>query len=255
MSADAVIAALARGERIAGRVVLVVAHPDDETVGMGSRLAAFDDLLLVHVTDGAPTDPAWSRAAGFPSQAAYAAARRVELDAALAALGAAPERVALGLADQGAHADLPALIERLRGLLAGCAAVITHAYEHGHPDHDTCALAVARAAPEGAGRIEFATYFRDGDDIRFGSFFPHMGAAETRLALSAGQLAAKRAAMAAHASQAGTLAEFDPGRETLRPAPEYDFTRAAPPGEAVYEMWSFPLSAADWRAAVAATAR
>ena len=36
--------------------MIVVAHPDDETIGMGAQLCRFRDALLVQVTDGAPRD-------------------------------------------------------------------------------------------------------------------------------------------------------------------------------------------------------
>jgi len=245
------IARLARGERIGERVALVVAHPDDETVGLGSRLALFDDLTLIHLTDGAPDDPSFATRAGFTDGTTYAAARRAELDAALITLGArSARRVALGLPDQRAHEHLDRLVNDLATALAGHAAVITHAYEHGHPDHDSAALAVALAcarlgvdAPE---RIEFATYHRVGDEIAFGRFFPDASSPETRLPLSPAQVAAKRAAFAAHATQAGTLAQFDPARETLRPVPSYDFSRPAPPATAVYELWDFSVTSDGW---------
>lgn len=247
---------LVANERIPERVALVVAHPDDETVGLGSRLALFDDLTLIHLTDGTPDDVSFAHRAGFADNPAYAAARHVELDRALAALGATPaRRVAYGLPDQRAHETRPATIDRLAADLAGHAAIITHAYEHGHPDHDTAALAVAHArlrlraaAPQA---YEFATYYREADQIRFGDFYPDADAPETRLPLTASQREAKRAAFAAHASQASTLTQFDPARETLRPAPTYDFTRAAPPAHAAYELWGFALTPETWLTATA----
>jgi len=245
------IARLARGERIGERVALVVAHPDDETVGLGSRLAQFDDLTLIHLTDGAPDDPSFAARAGFANAVIYAAVRRAELDAALVALGAHPARCfALGLPDQRAHEHLDRLVADLAAALAGNVAVITHAYEHGHPDHDTAALAVAsacaRLAADAPMRIEFATYHRTGDAIAFGRFYPDATSPETRLPLSRAQVALKRAAFAAHATQAGTLAQFDPARETLRPAPDYNFDSPAPPGTAVYELWGFGMTSDRW---------
>lgn len=251
---------LAGGERIGERVALVVAHPDDETIGLGSRLSLLDDLTLIHLTDGAPDDPSFAESAGFGDPMSYAAARRAELDRALTALGAVPaRRVALGLTDQRVHEEMESLVNALVAALAGHAAVITHAYEHGHNDHDSAALAVTLAcarlgatAPE---RFEFAGYHRVGVTVAFGRFRRDPTAPETLLPLTAGQIAAKRAAFAAHATQAGILTSFDPARETLRRTPDYDWSAPAPPRKAAYELWGFGRTALAWRAAIAPWAR
>jgi LmbE family N-acetylglucosaminyl deacetylase len=68
--------------------MIVVAHPDDETIGMGAQLCCFKDALLLQVTDGAPRDGRDAAAHGFANIAEYAFARRVELLTALRAGGA-----------------------------------------------------------------------------------------------------------------------------------------------------------------------
>jgi hypothetical protein len=47
---------LAERRTVEPRVMIVVAHPDDETIGMGAQLCGFHDALLLQVTDGAPRD-------------------------------------------------------------------------------------------------------------------------------------------------------------------------------------------------------
>src|SRR2546421_85307 len=45
--ADAILGILAEGRALEQRVMIVVAHPDDETVGMGAQLGRLRDALLV----------------------------------------------------------------------------------------------------------------------------------------------------------------------------------------------------------------
>ena len=239
--------ALPTGDRVHEPIALVVAHPDDEVVGLGSRLACFADLTLIHLTDGAPRDLRDAYRAGFPDRKAYSKAREQELRAALERLGVAPKRIGYRIPDQETAHHLPEIIERLRADLSGMAAVFTHPYEHGHPDHDSAALAVALAAPA-LPRFECAFYHATDRGSRFGAFWPDAEVAETVLSLRPEEQAAKARAIACFATQRETLAQFDLVAERVRPAPTYDFTRPAPPGAALYERWGFRESAADWRA-------
>jgi len=58
--------------------LLVFAHPDDEAIALGARLARFRDALFVHVTDGAPRNGQDSRDHGFARLEDYRQARREE---------------------------------------------------------------------------------------------------------------------------------------------------------------------------------
>lgn len=248
-------ARLARGERIGAPVALVVAHPDDETLGLGSRLHLFDDLLLIHLTDGAPSDMGDARRAGFATREAYAAARGAELDAALEVLGARPARIGYGFTDQTLVDYLDGLAPRLVRDLAGRAAVVTHAYEGGHPDHDAAALAVVHACDalgaQAPRRFEFAGYFGVGGTLSGNRFHADPQRPETAWTLTPAERDRKARAFDAHASQRWILDNFPPGREALRPAPAYDFSRPPPPGEAHYDRYGWPLTSARWRARAA----
>ena len=260
--ASAVLDAL-EGGRFARRTVLVVAHPDDETVSLGGLLPAFADLLLVHATDGAPADMADARRLGFSSREAYRQARATELEAALVALGSTAARWSYGLPDQGVADALTEFSRDLQAEIAGAALVVTHAYEGGHPDHDGCAFAVqaacARLARTGRSapvRLEFPSYHQAGGGRTAGRFRPDPDLPERVYRLSADRMAAKRAALAAHRTQAEVLAWFtEPEVERLRPAPDYEFTAEPPPGAALYDQWGWSLTSRVWRERAGAALR
>lgn len=243
---------LSVGGKIEAPVVIVAAHPDDEILGLGSRFCQLSQLSIIHLTDGAPRDLRDAGREGFDSWQGYAAARRAELLAALAEIGAGHAAlIAYDYPDQEAACHLPDIIARLETDLAGAAYVVTHPYEHGHPDHDTAALAVAIATSRLGGRapehFEFASYHLTRGKVRLGEFWPAPGHTETILHLTEAELARKCAAMDRFATQKALGSSFPLSPERLRKAPIYDFTIAAPPGQAVYEYWGIGGSLAGWR--------
>lgn len=244
--------ALAAGDRIDAPVVMVVAHPDDEILGLGSRMRLVRDLTVIHLTDGAPRDMRDARREGYERWQDYAAARRDELHRALAAAGAGHARtVCHGHPDQESVRHLPGILARLRDELRRAAAVVTHPYEHGHPDHDTSALGVALACrqigSEIPRRFEFASYHLRCGDAVLGAFWSDPARPETELLLTEDELARKRAAMECFQTQKALGGRFPLAPERLREAPEYDFLAPAPPGAPVYERWGIDMTLAEWR--------
>lgn len=243
-------------------VMLVCAHPDDETIMLGAQMPRLPRLEIVTVTDGAPQDMADAQSRGFATREAYAEARRRE-QAAAVALAGVPEAAlgALGYGDQTAAHRLTELCGTLAALFAARAPriVVTHALEGGHPDHDAVAFAVRAArflamrggaqAPE----IVEAPLYRLRDKMRvFQHFGEDGGAPKTSLVLDDAQVALKRRMLAAHATQAAVLAPFTPEVERLRPAAPVD-TRALPNAGALhYEAHAWGLDGATWLARVAA---
>ncbi|MCR0983333.1 PIG-L deacetylase family protein [Roseomonas populi] len=229
---------------------LVIAHPDDETLAAGAVLPLFRNLLIVQVTDGAPRNLADANAAGFATAEAYAQARARELQAALSIGGVHAQRTTLGAADQGATHAMPelarALAERLRQ--HGTQAVLTHAYEGGHPDHDATALIAAAAARlAGIGSlIEFPLYHAAEQGWALATFLP--GPEPTTLDLTPEEQARKRAMLAAFATQQATLAQFPVEQERFRPAPAHDFTAPPHPGQPLYERYGWGLDFPRWQA-------
>jgi LmbE family N-acetylglucosaminyl deacetylase len=217
------------------KTLLLVAHPDDESVGAGAQLARLPELMLALVTDGAPRDVGFAQKAGCTTREEYAALRARELDLALRRGDAQPQRAALGLVDQEAALHLPRLIAFVTELIERVRpeAILTHPYEGGHPDHDAAAFAVAVALGRGsvkAAHFEMAYYNARGD----GAFLPG-GPADVVVPLSDEARARKQAMFAAHASQARVLGRFPVDSERFRVAPEYDFARAPHEGKLYYE--------------------
>jgi LmbE family N-acetylglucosaminyl deacetylase len=242
-------ARLASGERIEAPVAIIVAHPDDESLWLGTALRRLPNAMLIHLTDGAPEDMSDAGRLGFATRETYAAARAGELDGALDALGVAPRRMAYGFVDQSLAWRLHELIGRLRGHLAGMRAVVTHPYEGGHPDHDAAAFAVRRAFDGEV--VEFACYHLAAGDRAWGRFWADARAPEHVRPLGVDDQALVDRAIDAHASQRDVIGGWRPAAEHWRLAPCYDFAAPPPPGAALYDGFGWALTSAKWRGLVA----
>lgn len=225
------------------RILIAVAHADDETLGCYSLLSdPSREVHIVHATDSAPRDLKYALRSGFLSRSSYLDARRAETMAVLAKAGIAPERYhCLDLADQ----ELPVFWPRLRAYVEafGADRVYTHAYEGGHPDHDAAALALA-----GLPNVwEFPLYHAHGAEFVPNTFLK--GSAETVVALDADRQRAKRSWLDCFASQQRVIRMFPIDREQFRPAPAYDFSQPPHPGPLYYEIRKLGWTWKDWRKA------
>jgi len=128
------------------RVVVVGAHPDDETLGIGGCLQVLHRrgalMALVVASDGEAAYPTLNTDA----RRDLGCTRRVELMAALKVQGLAEVPVHwLGLPDSGLAEREPALREAVRRSAPGADLLLAPWSEDGHPDHEVCGRAALEA--------------------------------------------------------------------------------------------------------------
>ncbi len=253
-AAHSLLMQLAGTGPILSRLMIAVAHPDDETIAMGGQMWRLRDVLLLQVTDGAPRDGEDARRHGFTTAADYAMARRQELAAALSAGEAAGMRwAALDIPDKQAFLDLAGLARRLTELLMRerPAAVLTHAYEAGHPDHDAAGFAVHAAcrclgAQDQPAIIEMPFYHACNGRMVCGRFL-ESEAEELIVPLAERELQRKQQMVDCFATQREMLRQFPLTPERFRLAPRYNFREPPHPGPLLYEMFGWGISGTEWR--------
>lgn len=240
------------------KIVLVVAHPDDEVIGAGAQLPDWANrLTIVHVTDGSPINPADASAAGCSGREEYARMRRAEFERAMDLAGVARENtLELGFSDQGVSEAMLDVTNALHRTLLQLepSLVITHPYEGGHPDHDATALAVHAACERmriecGAAPVivEMTSYHNREGRINPFEFLPNNGATQMSIGLSPDRKALKAQMLECFASQQGTLQYFPVHIERFRRAPSYDFTEPPHSGTLFYEMFDWGMTGRRWR--------
>lgn len=232
------------------RSLLIVAHPDDESVGAGVLLQRIQDPCVVFCTDGGPRDSYFWQSYGGREN--YVTVRGQETETAMRIAGV--KRTAfLNFCDQELHRNLRSALNELNELAREFRpdALLTHAYEGGHPDHDSCAfLAYLLGSQQRIPVWEMPLYHRTGEGIRRQQFLQPTN--DTALLRgTAGELDTKRNMVRAHASQSQALKGFDLKCERFRPQASYDFWNP-PKAEVInYEAWRWPLTAEQVCAAFA----
>jgi LmbE family N-acetylglucosaminyl deacetylase len=232
------------------RTLVLVAHPDDECIAFGGLLQRIQHPLVVYATNGSPEDPYfWGK---YGSREAYAALRRRE---ALESMRTAGVKDVLFLSDlpggerfvdQQLFRHLPPAFDLLAEIVQRRmnTAVLTLAYEGGHPDHDSCSFLAARLAKKFLIPCwEAPLYHRRFDGSgEFQQFIQATGE-ELEVKLNAAEEEAKRAMCRAYASQGDFLTRFDVKQEKLRPQPGYNFSEPPHTGMTNYEIWQWGVTA------------
>ncbi|HWE85932.1 MAG TPA: PIG-L family deacetylase [Terracidiphilus sp.] len=248
------------------RALLVFAHPDDETVGLGARLRRFRQAHLIIATDGVPRDEEDSRTHGFPSAIQYRHARARELDDMLSSAGVGHMfHDSLGISDQQASFQLPALTRRIAEHIRSFRpeVIVTHPYEGGHPDHDACAFAVhyacvLAASPSGVRPLvaEAAFYHAGPAGLKTEVFLANPAEPQQVVrVLSPKERTHKRQRLDCFYTQRVPLALFPCTAERFRFAPHYDFTRPPHSGPTWYDHFPWGITSGRFCRLAAEAAR
>lgn len=231
------------------RVAVVVAHPDDETIGCGALLQRLSGVHVVVVTDGAPRDLQDAHWHGFETAEDYAAARSRELHNVMQ-VADVRQIIQFGVPDQQAVLNLAQITQRLQRILADrrTRIVLTHAYEGGHPDHDAVAFcvhqAVRRAPPLGI--VEVPLYRATETGAVHQSFASAAGIEPVVTDLTAEEQRHKREMFAKYVTQTDVLAGFSLAAEVFRIAPHYDFTKPPNGGRVLYDREKWGIDSKAW---------
>lgn len=256
---DRFVSAADRAQAASLTTMIVVAHPDDESIGAGARLRHLGDTYVVDLTDGAPRDLECAQRHGYATRDEYAEARRRELYSAMEVAGLPKDRlISLDFVDGEATLRLAELCLKVTELIDTLRpdVVLTHPYEGGHTDHDAAAFAVHLACGvlrrEGVrppAVLELTSYHaRNGQKV-VQEFLPHERAdRDQRLVrLTAEDRSIKQRILDCFGTQRDLLSQFSTEFERFRPAPRYVFTEPPHEGTLNYELYGNPSRGKTWR--------
>ena len=156
------------------------------------------------------------------------------------------------LVDQELFRNLHTAYELLADIMARrmTAALLTLAYEGGHPDHDSCSVLAAQLAKLASIPCwEAALYHRNEDGSGEFQTFIQASGEQVDVCPTKAEQKQKREMCAAYASQGDFLQKFDVAREIVRPQFAYDYSKPPHPGKANYERWEWKMSAQEVSAA------
>jgi LmbE family N-acetylglucosaminyl deacetylase len=228
-----------------GKVLVFVAHPDDESIGCSGLLQRADSSLVVFAVDGAP--PHYGFEQNFGSLRSYSDTRYLEASRALACVPQSEFRRLTKpdesyFQDQHLFLDLPAAYAGLKQRILEYSPdlIVTHACEGGHIDHDACHILAARAASElGFETWEFPLYWRTTLGRNIFQRFRSPLSAEVLLTLSQAELDRKKLMLSRYPTQNKLTSVFQLESERFRPLSTQKYERLS---------WrNYPFENRTWR--------
>jgi LmbE family N-acetylglucosaminyl deacetylase len=234
------------------RTLVLVAHPDDECIAFGAVLQRIREPLVVFATNGSPVDPYFWQKHG--SREAYAALRRKEALESMHAVGVkdvlflADMPRGEALVDQELFQNLWPAFDLLADIVRRrmTTALLTLAYEGGHPDHDSCSFLAAQLAKLASVPCwEAPLYHRAEDGTGIFQEFVGRSGEEIVVRPTPMEQDRKRAMCLVYRSQGDFLERFDVAKEIVRPQLAYDYTQPPHPGKVNYELWQWKMTAAE----------
>jgi len=235
-----------------GRTLVLAPHPDDEAVGCGVLMQRMREPLVAFLTDGAPQNRYfWAR---HGSRRAYADFRRRESEIALAVIGIERSRACDGVPDQELFRNLEHAQRWLDAAIDDLHpdALLTTAFEGGHPDHDACSLLASIAGRRHAlPAWEYPLYHRSVDGAVVNQQFHAVNDSEIVIQPAAAEWDKKLHMFSAYGSQREVLQHFLAETERFRPLAEYDYASPPHPGVLNYEAWQWGITGKELATAFA----
>jgi len=234
-----------------GRVLVLVAHPDDETA-CSVLLHRAGEAHVAFATDGAPAPEFfWS---SYSSRRQYATVRHAEALHSLAVIGVAEplflrddvsdapfQDQALHLSLRSAKKSLEDLAHRLKP-----DALVAPAYEGGHPDHDACSfLAAAVGRSLSLPTFEMPLYHRSPSGTLVHQAFRDNLGADILLYPTQLELQDRAEMLNRYVSQTDLAMFVTALVERLRPQPVYDYLRPPHLGLLNYEVWGWHMTGTE----------
>jgi len=206
------------------RPLILVAHPDDETIACGGLLQRVAAALVIFATDGAP--PRYHFERKFGTLTNYSQLRFQEASRALAHVPTCAFRRLVR--SNGSYFRDQHLFLDLRDAVLAVGKIdrefspdglVSHAYEGGHIDHDACSfIAMHAAAALSLPRFEFPLYAPNENGKLIYQQFRDVRSDVLELRLTAAELACKAKMARQYHTQQGAFDPFDLGIEPFRQA-------------------------------------